>query len=207
MYRHERKIWKTGITYIAGVDEAGRGPLAGPVVAAAVVVTPGLSVAGVNDSKQLTPLQRDVLFDRIVHEAQAVGVGIVENSVIDRINILNATFQAMHQAIRALQIRPEHLLIDGNRFLCDPLSTGDPVPFTTLVRGDASSFSIAAASIVAKVTRDRIMREYDGIYPGYGFAHHKGYAIQQHREAILRLGLCPIHRRTFACLLQYEFRL
>jgi ribonuclease HII len=199
MLRHERKIWKSGAASLAGVDEAGRGPLAGPVVAAAVLVTPGFFISGVDDSKKLSPGRREELFERIMSEASGVGVGIVDHSVIDEVNILNATFRAMHQAIARLPVQPGYLLIDGNRFREE--SDGSPgarrIPFTTIVHGDGESFAIAAASIVAKVTRDRIMREYDRLYPGYGFGRHKGYPTLQHRQAITRLGLSPIHRRSF----------
>lgn len=198
MLRYERRLWRTGILTIAGIDEAGRGPLAGPVVAAAVVVAPGFFIPEVNDSKQLTARQREDLHQRILDGAVSVGVGIVDNSIIDAVNILNATFKAMQQAVDALPAVPDHLLVDGNRFRQET-GTNDRhgIPVTTIVGGDAKSFSIAAASIVAKVTRDRMMVEYDREFPGYGFARHKGYGTQQHREAICRLGYSPIHRRSF----------
>jgi ribonuclease HII len=159
----------------------------------------GIFLPGVNDSKKLTPLQRTRLCRQILDKALAVGIGAVDHVTIDRINILNATFQAMHLAVTALAIRPGHLLIDGDRF-SSRQACGLPVypiPYTTLVDGDELSFSVASASIVAKVTRDRIMEGLDRIYPGYGFAKHKGYATQAHREAITRLGLAPVHRRSF----------
>ena len=177
---------------VAGVDEAGRGPLAGPVVAAAVIFRPGCYIEGVNDSKQLSSALRELFFERITAEALSVGVGVVDHDVIDRINILNATYRAMHEALRQLKMVPDYVLVDGNRFL----SSG--VPFTTVVRGDAGSFSIAAASIIAKVSRDRMMKDYDLQFPGYGFAQHKGYPTPGHKAAIRKLGYCPIHRRTFA---------
>jgi ribonuclease HII len=185
------------------VDEAGRGPLAGPVVAAAVLVTPGFEIEGVQDSKVLSPDERERLFGLIISGAPSIGVGVVDHETIDRVNILNATFLAMHRAIAQLRPAPEHVLIDGNRFLPE-----DPgLRFTTLVRGDALSFSIAAASIVAKVTRDRIMAQLDEVYPAYGFCRHKGYATPEHRLAILQLGLCPIHRRSFSIKSQLELTL
>jgi ribonuclease HII len=191
MLAHETRLWERGLTSIAGIDEAGRGPLAGPVVAAAVVFPQGFFHAGVDDSKKLSPAKRETLYHVIRENALALGVGIADHLTIDRVNILNATFQAMHEAVRALPGKPEFLLIDGNRF------RGGEIPFALIVDGDAHSFSIAAASIIAKVTRDRIMEQYDREYPGYGFARHKGYGTPQHCDAIARLGLCPIHRRSF----------
>jgi ribonuclease HII len=180
---------------VAGIDEAGRGPLAGPVVAAAVIFSSGTLIAGVNDSKKLTPAARGALFDGIMSRAYAVGVGSVDNTEIDEINILNATFLAMDRAVGALGLRPGHMIIDGNLFRPGAATLG--IPFTTVIGGDGLCFSIAAASIIAKVTRDRTMEELDRAYPGYGFAKHKGYGTAAHREAILRLGMCPIHRRSF----------
>jgi ribonuclease HII len=209
MLRHERKIWKRGIPYIAGLDEAGRGPLAGPVVAAAVVASPGFFLPEVNDSKQLTAAVRERLFEDILKGAYAVGIGIVDHDAIDRINILNATFLAMHRAIAQLPEQPGHLLVDGNRFRqhLEHVPSSVQIPFTLLVGGDARCFSIAAASIIAKVTRDRLMVEYDRQFPGYEFARHKGYPTPQHRAAITRLGLSPIHRRSFAHPTQCELDL
>jgi ribonuclease HII len=188
---------------VAGVDEAGRGPLAGPVVAAAVLVTPGFEIDGVADSKALNPTERERLFEVIVAAAPSFGVGIVDHETIDRVNILNATFLAMHRAIAQLQPGPQHLLVDGNIFA--PGECG--VPYTTLVGGDALSFSVAAASIVAKVTRDRIMMILDEEYPLYGFRRHKGYATPEHRAAIVRHGLCAVHRRSFTIRSQLELSL
>ncbi len=202
-FRHERKLWRSGVFYVAGVDEAGRGPLAGPVVAAAVLVTPGFEIAGVNDSKALKPEERERLFGLITAGAPSVGVGIVDHETIDRVNILNATFLAMQRAIAELKPQPQHVLVDGNRF-----TPGDESPpYTTLIGGDARSFSIAAASIVAKVTRDRIMMHLDDVYPAYGFCRHKGYATPEHRAAIIRHGLCPVHRRSFTIKAQLELSL
>lgn len=191
MLRFERGLWSKGFTHVAGVDEAGRGPLAGPVVAAAVVFGPCVFIPEVNDSKQLSGMMREHLFDEIMNKAVAVGVGVIGHDVIDRVNILNATFLAMHDALRRLPVVPEFVLVDGNRFITNGM------PFATIVGGDACSFSIAAASIIAKVSRDRIMVKYDRQFPGYGFAKHKGYATLEHREAIMKMGYCGIHRRTF----------
>lgn len=194
----ERDLWAQGKTRVAGVDEAGRGPLAGPVVAAAVIFQPEFHIPEVNDSKVLTEDAREMLYPRIMSSALAVAVGIVDHTTIDDINILNATFKAMHLALARLGLIPDHILVDGNRFEANGL------PFTTIVNGDALCFSIAAASIVAKVTRDRLMAEYDAKFPEYGFAKHKGYATKEHREAILRLGFCEIHRRSFEMRTQLE---
>jgi ribonuclease HII len=192
MLIHERALWSRGFRLLAGIDEAGRGPLAGPVVAAAVVLPVGVILPGVDDSKKLSPRRREELADLIRSRALAVATGIVPHERIDEINILNATLQAMRQAVESLGLRPDHLLVDGNR------SPDTGIPCVAIVDGDALSSSIAAASIIAKVTRDRLMVEYDRQYPGYGFARHKGYGTREHREAIERLGFCPIHRRSFA---------
>ena len=205
MLSYERGLWANGVRAVAGIDEAGRGPLAGPVVAAAVIFPEGCFIPGVDDSKLLSVTGREELFGQIYSEAVALGVGIVDHMMIDEINILNATFRAMHQAIQQLQAIPDHLLIDGNRFVTDGLPSATAgIPYTTIVDGDALCFSIAAASILAKVTRDRIMLEYDNQFPGYGFAQHKGYGTKEHREAILNLGYCPIHRRSFTFKTQLE---
>ena len=188
---YEMKYWKNGKLYIAGVDEAGRGPLAGPVVAAAVIFHSEVKIDGVNDSKQLSEKERERLFDIITEKAISVGVGIIDHTVIDEVNILNATFRSMHEAISKLTCQPDHLLIDGPRF------AGADIPFTTIIDGDVKCFSISAASIMAKVTRDRLMKEYDIQYPQYGFAKHKGYGTKAHLEAIRKHGPCAIHRRSF----------
>ncbi len=180
---------------VAGIDEAGRGPLAGPVVAAAVIFQEGTFIPGVDDSKKLTPRARAGLFDLIMSRALAVGIGSVDNTVIDEINILNATFLAMDRAVGSLGLRPGHLIVDGNLFRPGAAASG--IPFSTVIGGDGECFSIAAASILAKVTRDRLMEEFEEVYPGYGFARHKGYGTADHRAAIFRLGFCPIHRRSF----------
>jgi ribonuclease HII len=198
---YERGLWSCGKIHVAGVDEVGRGPLAGPVVAAAVIFAPHVFIPEVDDSKVLPEADREVLYSEIFSQAKAVAVGIVDHAEIDELNILNATFKAMHAALANLSVTPDHVLVDGNRF------EGTGIPFTTIIDGDALCFSIAAASIVAKVTRDRLMNEYDTRFPGYGFAKHKGYATKEHREAIFRLGYCDIHRRSFELNTQLELEL
>ncbi len=197
MWEFEELARRQGYRSIAGIDEAGRGPLAGPVVAAAVILTPESGVDGINDSKKLTEKQREGLFDRIMADALAVGVGIMDHDVVDRDNILQATLAAMKQAVTQLATVPDFLLIDGISKV--PLS----LPQRTIKQGDGRSVSIAAASIIAKVTRDRLMVEYDRLYPGYGLAGHKGYGSQAHLEAIARLGPSPIHRTTFRGVREY----
>jgi ribonuclease HII len=190
--RYERKLWRTGLMTIAGVDEAGVGPMAGPVVAAAVIFPPETFIKGVNDSKQLRAEEREELFPRIHERALAVGVGIAGQAEIDKLNIFWATMAASERAIVALVQIPDHVLVDGR--LIPELK----LPQTKIVGGDRKSFCIAAASIIAKVTRDRIMVEYDAQFPDYGFAQHKGYCTADHFEALDRLGPSPIHRRSFA---------
>jgi len=190
-YRYEGQAWRTGLTRVAGVDEAGRGPLAGPVVAAAVIIAPDRRVRGVNDSKVLPPERREELFALIQERAVAVGVGIVDHLTIDRINILEATRLAMDEALAGLTLIPELVITDFVKLReC-------PCPQRNLVDGDARCATVAAASIIAKVTRDRLMRALDAEYPVYGFAKHKGYATAEHIAAIDRHGLCPLHRRSF----------
>lgn len=177
--------------YICGIDEAGRGPLAGPVVAAAAVLPKDCQIFYLNDSKKLSEKKRDLLFDEIKEKAVAYGIGIVSPQVIDEINILQATYEAMRQAISQLNVIPEILLNDAVTI------PGVDIMQVPIVKGDAKSVSIAAASILAKVTRDRMMMEYDQIYPEYGFAKHKGYGTAAHIAALKEYGACPIHRRTF----------
>ncbi|MBS4027896.1 MAG: ribonuclease HII [Ignavibacteriales bacterium] len=184
-------MWDENITRIAGVDEAGRGPLAGPVIAAAVIFPKEISLKGINDSKKLSEKQREELFPKIFEKAFSVGVGTVDNIEIDSLNILNASLEAMKRAVENLSLRPQHLLIDGNRY------RSHGIPFTTIVKGDAKCFSIAAASIIAKVTRDKLMKELDEQFPVYGFAQHKGYPTKKHVEAIQKFGTCEIHRKSF----------
>jgi len=188
---YEQKYWNNGIQYIAGVDEAGRGPLAGPVVASAVIFAPDVLIEGVNDSKKLTEKKRETLFHLIHEKALAVGIGIVGHEVIDRINILQASFLAMNKAIELLKIKPQQLLVDGNFF------RHERFPVENIIKGDALSHSIAAASIIAKVTRDSLMKDLHDQYPEYDFAKHKGYGTKAHIEAIRKHGYSPIHRRSF----------
>jgi len=194
-WQFESGAWARGARAVAGIDEAGRGPLAGPVVAAAVILDPEKPVPGVADSKTLSPARREHLFGEIHRNARAVGVGFAPHDEIDRINILQATLRAMTRAVADLSAAggaaPDYLLIDA-------LTLPDvPFPQEGIVRGDSLSVSIAAASIVAKVTRDRLMVAMDRRYPGYGFALHKGYPTAAHRSAIERLGPCPVHRLSF----------
>lgn len=170
----------------------GRGPLAGPVVAAAVILPKGCLLEGVNDSKKISEKKREKLYDEIIKNAVAWGVGIKDNNIIDDINILEATRLAMHDAVHSLQSKPEFIFIDAEKKV-----DTDNIPYLPIVKGDALSISIAAASIIAKVTRDRMMREYDKMYPEYGFEKHKGYGTKAHIEAIKEYGLTPIHRRSF----------
>ncbi len=190
MLQYESKLWNKGKKYVAGLDEAGRGPLAGPVVAAAVVFYKNPQISMINDSKKLTEEVREYLFDLILNEALC-GIGAAEVGEIDRINIYQASFLAMDRALENLNAQPEHLLVDGRAF------PRNDIPFTTIIKGDSLSYSVAAASILAKVTRDRMMREYDQEFPQYGFANHKGYATREHLDAIEEFGYCPIHRRSF----------
>lgn len=178
-------------TYICGIDEAGRGPLAGPVAAAAVILPKDCEILYLNDSKKLSPKRREALYDEILEKAVAAGIGLVEASRIDEINILQATYEAMRLAVGKLGIVPEVLLNDA---VTIPELDLEQVP---IIKGDARSVSIAAASILAKVTRDRLMTEYDNMYPQYGFAVHKGYGTAAHIEALKTYGPCPVHRNTF----------
>ena len=191
MLAFEKQALLSGYKVIAGVDEAGRGPLAGPVVAAAVVLPENFDVPGINDSKKLSEKKREALFPVIKSRAIAFGIGMAEHEEIDRINILQASLLAMRRAVEALKILPDYLLIDG-KFTID--STIDQ---RSVIKGDALSLSIAAASILAKVSRDRMMVALDLRYPEYGFSRHKGYPTKAHKEAILTHGPCPIHRKSF----------
>ena len=191
MWTFEKKAVSNGFFHVAGVDEAGRGPLAGPVVAGAVILPEGFEVGEINDSKKLTPKKRDALYDVIRGGALSVGVGIVDAGEIDAINILQASLKAMKMAVDQLEPTPDYLLVDGN-FKVPMMVAQEP-----LKKGDSRSVSIAAASIIAKVTRDRLMAEYGKTYPGYGLEKHQGYPTKAHREAIAKLGPSPIHRRTF----------
>ena len=187
----EERIRAQGYSAVCGVDEAGRGPLAGPVVAAAVILAPGTQLPGVNDSKKLSEKKREQLFDYVRENALAYGIGEASEAEIDEINILNATFLAMRRAIENMDAAADFALIDGNRI------QGLDIPAECVIGGDAKVLSIAAASILAKVTRDRKMRQLAEVYPQYGFEKHKGYGTKAHYAAIEQYGVCPIHRRTF----------
>ena len=191
MDAYERNCRKQGYTKIAGIDEAGRGALAGPVVAAAVILPFNCHIDGLMDSKLLTPNQREAFVDEIHSIAISVGIGLIDNRIIDRINILQATLQAMKKAVEDLSSKPDYLLVDGSK-LPDIDIPGEAIP-----KGDNLSLSIAAASVVAKTTRDSLMIKLDKTYPNYGFKQHKGYPTQQHRQAIEKFGVSDIHRSTF----------
>lgn len=190
MQRFERPLYDKGIKYVAGIDEVGRGPLAGPVVTCAVILKPDVLIEGVNDSKKVSEKNREKLFDIIINNCVSYAVGMANEKIIDEINILNATKQAMCEAVSNLKVTPEHLLIDA-------VELGLNIPSTAIIKGDAFSVSVAAASIVAKVTRDRMMVAYDEIYPEYGFCRNKGYGTAEHIEALKKFGPCPIHRMSF----------
>jgi ribonuclease HII len=199
--RFEKHLWSTGIPLVAGIDEAGRGPLAGPVVAAAAVLPAEFTLAGLNDSKQLTEALREQFFAALTAPGKLVcyGIGIAEPSEIDRFNILRATFLAMERAVAALSVRPDHLLIDG---LPVPVFQQ---PQTAIVDGDEKSKSIAAASVIAKVTRDRMMRKWHREFPQYNFDQNKGYGTRAHLESLQIHGPCAIHRRSFEPVAQTYF--
>ena len=198
----DREFYEKGLKLIAGIDEAGRGPLAGPVVVAAVVMPEDLFIEGVNDSKKVSEKKREKLYDLILEEALGYGVGIIDQKEIDEINILNATKEGLTRAIKELEkdlqekngklTKPDVIFVDA----LTKIDT-DNIPYKSIIHGDAISYSIAAASIIAKVTRDRIMRQWDEIYPQYGFAKHKGYGTAAHIQAIKEYGICPLHRLSF----------
>jgi len=191
LWLFEKKAFQKGFSRIAGIDEAGRGPLAGPVVSAAVIFPISLQISGVSDSKKLSPRQRDYLYEKIYDLAVSVGIGIVDPLEIDRINILQAALLSMAMAVENLDPQPDCLLVDGT-FLISSVLPQEAIP-----KGDALSVSIAAASIIAKVTRDRLMERYHHDYPQFGFSKHKGYPTKAHKKAIQKFGCCPIHRRSF----------
>lgn len=191
MKEFETELYNNGINFIAGIDEVGRGPLVGPVVTAAVILPKDFYDERINDSKKLTVKKRELLYDVIMENAISVGIGISNEDVIDEINILNATKRAMLEAVNNLSVKPEHLLIDAVKLNTD-------IPQTSIIKGDAKSESIAAASIIAKVTRDRMMVELDKIHPEYDFKHNKGYGTKKHIEAIRKYGIIKEHRKTFA---------
>jgi ribonuclease HII len=188
---YEKNLWQKNILFIGGIDEAGRGPLAGPVVAAIVIFPPFKKIEEVGDSKKFSPKRREQLFELITKEALDWGVGIVSERTIEEINILQATRLAMLRAIQNLKRTPEFLLIDG------PISLDVAISQQPIINGDEKSFSIGAASIIAKVTRDRLMQKYHKLFPEYGFDKHKGYGTQKHLDALQIYGPCPIHRRTY----------
>ncbi|MDR0978374.1 MAG: ribonuclease HII [Lachnospiraceae bacterium] len=191
--QYEKNMYgNENLKYIAGIDEAGRGPLAGPVVVGVVILPKESFIEGVNDSKKVSEKNREIIYEKILDEAIAWGVGIAEQEEIDEINILNATKKALTRAISSLKIKPEKILVDA---LTNIDTCG--IPYIPIIKGDEKVYSIAAASIIAKVTRDRIMYEWDKVYPEYGFAMHKGYGTAKHMQAIRENGLCLIHRKTF----------
>ena len=197
LWDYETKAREKGYRLVAGADEAGRGPLAGPVVAAAVVLPPDAILQGLDDSKKLSPAKREELFPKIQTQAIAYGVAVVSPEVIDEINILQAALLAMKQAVEQLKPVPDLLLIDGNQKINSTLDQW------AIVKGDSKSLSIAAASVLAKVTRDHIMQDYHHLYPQYEFARHKGYGTKLHRDLIAEHGPCPIHRSTFKGVTEY----
>lgn len=192
LWNFEHAAMEEGFSLICGVDEAGRGPLAGPVCAAAVILPPDLELEGLNDSKKLSEKRREALYPLICEQALAYGIAFASEQEIDELNILQATFLAMRRAVEQLGQKPDLALVDGNR----EQDFGD-IPVRTIIKGDSRSANIAAASILAKVTRDRFMLEQDVVYPQYGFAVHKGYGTQKHYAALREFGPCPIHRRSF----------
>ena len=188
----EKELYQKGFKNICGIDEAGRGPLAGPVVVAGVIMPQDSMIEGINDSKKVTEKKREKLYDIILEEAISYSVAIVGQDIIDEINILNATKQGVTQVVDELDIKPDLILVDA----LEHINTKG-IPYEPIIKGDDKCYNIAAASIIAKVTRDRIMREWDEIYPQYGFINHKGYGTAKHIEAIKQYGLCPIHRKSF----------
>ena len=188
----ENELHKKGVKYIAGIDEAGRGPLAGPVVVASVIMPEDSMIEGVNDSKKVSEKKREKLYDLILEEAISYSVAIIGQDEIDEINILNATKKGLTLCVKELDVKPNLIIVDA----LNKIDTNG-IPYESIIKGDAKCYSIAAASIIAKVTRDRIMREWDLVYPQYGFAGHKGYGTAKHIQAIKEYGLCPIHRRSF----------
>ena len=190
MLAYEKELYTQGIQLIAGVDEVGRGPLAGPVVAAAVILPENCKIPGLNDSKKIPKSKHKEIYEAVLQNAIAIGIGVKDNQVIDQVNIYEATKLAMLEAIQELDPRPQHLLIDAMRLDL-------PIPQTSIIKGDANSLSIAAASIVAKVTRDQMMEEFDCEYPGYDFTQNAGYGTANHLAGLDQLGVTPIHRRSF----------
>ena len=190
MLRYEKDLYKAGYQTIAGIDEVGRGPLAGPVVAAAVILPPGCKIKGLNDSKKIPKKKHNEIYQAVLDKALAVGVGLIDNEIIDQVNIYEATKLAMKEALSKLSLKPDYLLIDAMKLDVD-------IPQESIIKGDANSLSIAAASIVAKVTRDKLMADYDKKFPGYDFAKNAGYGTRSHLQGLERSGVTPIHRKTF----------
>ena len=190
MLSYEKELYAQGISLIAGVDEVGRGPLAGPVVAAAVILPKNCKIKGLNDSKKIPKKKHEEIFQAVKDKALAIGIGIMDNHVIDQVNIYEATKLAMKEAISKLDLQPEHLLIDA-------MKLDLPITQTSIIKGDANSLSIAAASIIAKVTRDKIMANYDKEFPGYDFSQNAGYGTTKHLEGLEKHGVTPIHRKSF----------
>ncbi|HEL2002478.1 TPA: ribonuclease HII [Streptococcus suis] len=190
MLSYEKALYENGVEFIAGIDEVGRGPLAGPVVAAAVILPKGCKIRYLNDSKKIPKSKHEAIYQEVMERAVAVGVGVKDAAVIDQVNIYEATKLAMLEALGQLSREPEHLLIDA-------MKLDTPIPQTSIIKGDANSLSIAAASIVAKVTRDKMMADYDKEFSGYGFAKNAGYGTAEHLEGLNKLGITPIHRKTF----------
>ena len=188
----EEELYNSGANLICGIDEAGRGPLAGPVVVATVIMPRNSMIEGVNDSKKVSEKKREKLYDLITDEAIAYGVGIIDQKEIDRINILNATKEGLTMAVKELNPKPDLIIVDA----LSKIDT-EGIPYKSIIKGDAKCYSIACASIIAKVTRDRIMRQWDEVYPQYGFIKHKGYGTAAHIAAIKEYGLCPLHRLSF----------
>ena len=190
MLRYEKELYQSGYQAIAGIDEVGRGPLAGPVVAAAVILPPECKIKGLNDSKKIPKKKHQEIYQAVMDKALAVGVGQIDNDIIDQVNIYEATKLAMKEALSKLSLKPDYLLIDAMKLDVD-------IPQESIIKGDANSLSIAAASIVAKVTRDKLMADYDKKFPGYDFAKNAGYGTRSHLQGLERSGVTPIHRKTF----------
>ena len=190
MLRYEKKLYQAGYQAIAGVDEVGRGPLAGPVVAAAVILPPGCKIKGLNDSKKIHKKKHQDIYQAVMDKALAVGIGLMDSEIIDQVNIYEATKLAMKEALSKLSLKPDYLLIDAMKLDVE-------IPQESIIKGDANSLSIAAASIVAKVTRDKLMADYDKEFPGYDFAKNAGYGTKNHLQGLDRHGVTPIHRKTF----------
>ena len=190
--KDEEELYNNNIQYICGIDEAGRGPLAGPVVVAAVIMPKDSFIEGVNDSKKVSEKKREQLYDEIIENCIAYGVGIIDQIKIDEINILEATRLGVKEAVQELKQKPDIILVDA----LTKIDTGG-VPYKSIIKGDAKEYSIACASIIAKVTRDRIMRKWDEVFPAYGFAKHKGYGTAEHRKILKEIGPCMLHRKTF----------